>query len=403
MASRRAARGVAAAAIAATLGVTAFGTSAYGSEGATRAAAATKSPILIWQSASYSNPIEPLTDLGVGAAAAVKGIDASGGINGHPLKLTTCDTGFSANAEIRCAKREVASKAVADIQGAMLFDAGWSILTKAKMAAIGVVADTPADFNNPIMFPFVAPSFGDGFALTTYMSRVLKQKKIAVVSVAPENTGAFPAAAAAAGKSGATISTTVTLSGTDLTPEIFAVRSSGADGIVLVAPPSLAAQFLVSAKANGLNLPTIGTTFSAAQRAALGANATGFYEAGAVLPPEEVASASGKLYLKDLKAYSSSAKPDVFNQDGWLAVMMFAEVARKQSTVTRASTLAAWRKAKNVDGLGMLHDYSATPPFKGFGGQYPRLFNTYYYVSQIKSGGGLHLLTPEPLNLLAGS
>src|SRR5580698_6228563 len=62
------------------------------------------------QSSAYNQP-----DAKTGLDAAISAVNAAGGVSGHPLKLDFCDTQYTVNGELACARQMVTDKVSAVI------------------------------------------------------------------------------------------------------------------------------------------------------------------------------------------------------------------------------------------------------------------------------------------------
>ena len=85
--------------------------------------------------------------------AAVKQVNASGGINGHPINLSICDDQSNPNVAATCAQQAVANNDVAVLGIANVEDVTMlPILQHAGIAFIGQDESTPLDATTPISF-----------------------------------------------------------------------------------------------------------------------------------------------------------------------------------------------------------------------------------------------------------
>src|SRR6202035_5600264 len=83
-------------------------------------------------------------------------IDAAGGINGHQVKLDFCDTQYSVNGEINCARQMVTDHVVAVINPDFLADQTgepYKILAQAGIPIVGDSGLSPAGMASPNSFP----------------------------------------------------------------------------------------------------------------------------------------------------------------------------------------------------------------------------------------------------------
>ena len=108
------------------------------------ASAGSKSPILIGGMAPLNAVVE-LPQIKFGEEAAVDSINASGGIDGHRLKIVVCDTQLTAAGELSCTRELIADKVVAVVDPAVFIDqsgAEIDLLQKAKIAYFGGGGDS---------------------------------------------------------------------------------------------------------------------------------------------------------------------------------------------------------------------------------------------------------------------
>ena len=120
-----------------------------------------------------------------------------GGVNGHPLKLTTCISDASAPASANCAREMVSDKVVAVTAGVDFGSAGsLPVLQAAKIPYVGGEPILPPELTNAVSYSFVGGSVGAFPGQAYYIAKVLKAKKVAIL------TTANPAGEAAAGTYG---------------------------------------------------------------------------------------------------------------------------------------------------------------------------------------------------------
>ena len=129
------------------------------------ASAATGTPIAlsafgVLQSAALSFP-----ELKAGAEAAIKSVNASGGVKGHPLTLDFCNDKGDPTQSAQCARQIVASQAVANV-ASLTFGAAQAvpILQAASIADIAPEAIAPIEYTNPDVFLIDPGAFGVYYA-----------------------------------------------------------------------------------------------------------------------------------------------------------------------------------------------------------------------------------------------
>ena len=100
-------------------------------------------------------------DQAKGAIAAAKEITANGGIDGHPVDVTECDTKNDPNTAADCGRQAVSDK-VAAVVGQFSVQSGefMPLLVQNKIASIGLNPATASDFTSLASFPITggAPS-----------------------------------------------------------------------------------------------------------------------------------------------------------------------------------------------------------------------------------------------------
>ncbi|MEV6013410.1 ABC transporter substrate-binding protein [Streptomyces sp. NPDC051976] len=118
--------------------------------------AATGSPIKLGFLNQGSGPLA-FPDFAAGGVAAVKKINATGGINGHVIELVTCSTDGSLAASVRCADQFVGDHVAAVVEGIDLSsDSTLPMLTYAGIPLIGHAQFGIDQTNSPDTFFFGA-------------------------------------------------------------------------------------------------------------------------------------------------------------------------------------------------------------------------------------------------------
>jgi len=366
------------------------------------ASGATRAPIPITTIVDLSGPAvgSSFKTSVNGATAAVQAVNAAGGINGRPLKLTVCDSKTDPNAGAQCA-RDAAKSNAAAVVGQLQLGGATATLQREGIASVGSVPLNPEDFKAKTAFPFSAGNIGTR-GLAGILVNQAKAKRIGVAITA------IPGADLAAnliktymqtrGLSVANV-TSVPPGAADLTP-LVAAAARGADAIAVVLSPADTLRFVQTARQNGVKLPMSAYAMAAQEVQKIGSAAEGLYEAFPIRP----LSAGGtgvKQFTAEMKKYQPKANRDFFAVNGWLAVHMFADVAKKLKTVNKASVLKAMSSSRNLDGYGFIPAMSPAVPFKGLGGNFPRLFNRSAFYVQWRSGKE-KLLTPTAQLVING-
>lgn len=376
--------------------LTAGGCSSSGSSSATNAASAptstsaskaTGSPIYLSLIADIDDPAAGMSPKfgrpDLGAQAAIKAVNAAGGVNGHPLVLSVCDPKGNGNIANSCAQAAVASKSVADVGGSNASGTPVEIMNKAGLAMIGRLGGDPDEYSFPTVFPYFGPGPALSFGVVYAAAKFAHATKIAVMSTPPISDLYYGFAKTAAKAEGLTITETINVTpGSDLTAAVLKARSDGAQAIAVVSP--IADQVIVAARQNGVTLP-ITTSLEPYQVQSIGGAGNGVYVVDTTQLP--TTSQPGIVQMNnELDAYQSGIPRSSFTFGGWLSVHMFADVAKKLKTVTRQSVLAAFQHLTNQYAYDLIPPYTTTTRYTGLGGTYPDVYNESLYLQQIENG-----------------
>ncbi len=334
------------------------------------------------------------------ALAAIKAINRAGGVHGHPLKLTVCDSKGDGNIANACANAAVKNGSVADVGGFSFVGTPAEILNAGGVAMIGRSPGfTPGEFALPAMFPFFAVG-ETGMSDAVYAAvKFTHAKKIALISTPPADSLYFATGKAEAQALGATVTTTVDAApGSDLTSTVLAAQNSGAQVIAAVTP--IVDQVIVAARQNGVTLPIV-SSLQPSQVHSIGSAGNGVWS----IEPYQLPTASApglKQMNKELNAYQSTGIPrTVFTLPGWLAVHMFADVANKLKVVNRKTVLHAFQHLKNQYAYGLIPPYTTATKFKGLGGIAPDIYSPWVYIQQDENGKLVERNGGNPFNPFA--
>lgn len=213
------------------------GTSSAASGDASSAAAATGSPIKVGLICSCSGPYGAnLTAAGDVAKAWVKSVNATGGIQGHPIDLTYVDDQSNPGTSVTVAQ-QVISKKVAVILDDSYLDATWSkAAAAAKIPVVGGVFNLADYISNPYFYPTgqTDDSIADSVAAIAKQSGA---KKIAsfYCAEAPTCAQVGDLVKAAGSKAGVpqVYSASVAATGANYTAQCLAAKQAGADAIFM--------------------------------------------------------------------------------------------------------------------------------------------------------------------------
>jgi ABC-type branched-subunit amino acid transport system substrate-binding protein len=344
------------------------GTTASGSS-ASPAAAAAGSPIGLAYLTEFSSQGSS-GDGYTGVQAAIKYINAHGGVKGHPLIATECTDNDDPNLAAACATKAasnpqiIATAGQTTLQGAVVDP----ILQHAGLPAIAANTFVSADFTSPDMLHARKVSFvyvqspAAATEVSLIDSTVLTPRKLppmTAVGVSP-TTGDMSAAVAKA-----------------------SLGSPGA--IIMYAGQAQANSFVKAARQQGVTTPILIAasleSASAVEQQLSGGQNLYFYT---------WFNHSGPFYDAFASQWQAAgnqlANADDIAINGWLAVTMFADVARTLPAITRASVMQAFSRLSGYTTGGLLPPLSYTKPGTALGGQAPRVINPTMGLSQYQNG-----------------
>jgi ABC-type branched-subunit amino acid transport system substrate-binding protein len=350
--------------------------------------ALTGTPITV-QVITELTSVNPAPEDVAGAQAAAAAVNASGGINGHPLKVTVCDAGdgSSVTQAVNCARGLVSSGALAEV-GDFEIDQDQvnTILNAAKIANVGPQPNGQSVLSSPNSFPLAG---SEGAAIGIPLADA-GAKKIQVAYVnSPQAAAALPFTKAVLGVSRPGTSVLggipIDITTTDLTP--FVTKGASGDGVALAVIPAQLASWLTVAKGGSYSqkLAVSGSSLLPSELKALGSKADGLLvDSG--LPLVTSSEAGIVRYRQEMAKYAPNQAEDTISLDGWVDTWAFAQVARTiKGDVTRASVMSAFGSLTNFNVFGLLPaGFSTTKDF-AFPGL-SRLFNQYTVEGVVKNG-----------------
>jgi ABC-type branched-subunit amino acid transport system substrate-binding protein len=325
-----------------------------------------------------------------GIQAAIRYVNAHGGIKGRPLAAQECIDNGDPNLAAACATNAannpgiIASVGHGTLQGAVVDP----VFQHAGLPAVGAAAFVPADFTSPVFFTTEIGGLG-GLGAVAAAADLLHAKKIGFVY------DQSPAAATEVALLNSVVLaprhlppvTAVGVSSTtgDMSAAVAAADQGSPGAIVMYTAQAQANSFVKAARQQGVTTPIIifaSLETPAAVQQQLG-SAQNLYFCTSFRR-------SGPFYDAFVSQWqaagNSPSLADEFAINGWLSVTMFAQVARTLPTVTRASVLAAFSKLSNYSTGGMLPPLSYDKPATVLGGKAPRIVNPTMGLAQYQNG-----------------
>jgi len=326
----------------------------------------------------------------VGAQAALKYINAHGGVNGRPLSIQECVDNDDPNLAAACAANVAGNPSVIAAVGQVTLQGSVvdPVFQHAGLPAVGGFAAVSADFTSPVVF---TPSIGglSGLGAVAAVTDLLHGKKISFVYQQS------PAAATEVALIDSVVLTPrhlppmnavgVAATAGDLSAAVAKAVSNSPDAIVLFTGQPQVASFVKAARQQGVTTPMVisaGTESPAAVQQQIGGGQNLYFDT--------FFNHSGAFYDAFLSQWqadgNSPSLADDFAINGWLAATMFADVARTVPTVTRAAVLAAYGKLSNFSTDGLTPPLSFDKSGTALGGQAPRIINPTIGLSQYQNG-----------------
>lgn len=293
------------------------------------------------------------------ATAAVKSINAAGGLGGHEIKLINCNDGNDPNSAAACARQAVEKKAAAVVGGFSTNGATIApVLEKAKIPWIAPVAFSANELGDQGMYPIL--SGATAFAALGEKAAADGCSSIDTVLYDTPATGHALELINAGVKAGGGQKTTDTKVPTTTTDFNSVARSASKADCAIVGLPT--DQMVAVAKASqSLGLKTKFYLLSGAL------NATALKGAGGAL---EGAVSAQNFPVESDKAWSAAKASDghvdwsaPYNMNTWAGYQVLSDVVAGASDVTAATVTSALDAATAEDAKGLVAPIDFTKPF----------------------------------------
>lgn len=359
----------------------------------------------------FESPVLSLIDQVVAAEAAVTAFNERGGIAGHCMEITTCDTGLDPNGEIDCAREFVEGGVVATVHDTTAANPTGVIETTepAGLPRIGISPGSE-EMGAANSYPIGAGGVGTTFMMPAQLARD-GHTEIAMIHV---DTPPIQALAGLlepmldAYGAELTAKIPVPQGTTDYNQFILAAQDSGATGVMLPLGEAEAVQVIRAAEQLGsdLEFATSLGTFGQADVEDLGSFADQVLF-NSELPPVTASldrwpilgdviidlSASGETELEREQIKSSSFR-------SWLAVYALDQVVEQfgdPDDVSREAITEAFEAASDVEMFGLI---PAWTPRGGSGeGIFGAVSNPWYYQVTFDTDAGEFVVGDELLHV----
>jgi ABC-type branched-subunit amino acid transport system substrate-binding protein len=335
-----------------------------------------------------------------GIVAAVKAINAAGGVDGHPLQYQACIENNDVNQATACAQKGISNSSVLSFVdvGSSYGNAFVPLMVKAGIANLGDLPSTAADNTSPITFPLYGGGFNTIVAAVAD-ANLLHETRIGVPYIGvPAGAQLSPfIGLMVKGKATVVGSESIPPTATDYTSyaatEIAAKPGMVVDGLTA----DMYTKFIQAVRQQGdsnMKFQISAGVFDAAQVKSLFPGDNNIY-----LVNEFDHSAPGyQHFLSDVNTYNpsySNRNDSVLS--GWIGVEAFAQIlkaliAEGKTNPTRADIVSYLNKQTDFDVQGLTDGINFTKPNPTLGGSIRRIFNDRVWLAKAVNG------TEQPLN-----
>ncbi len=369
----------------------------------------TGDPIKIGQIAPTGTSFYNAPDSIAVAKAAVRGVNARGGIGGRPLELVYCNDEGDPNKATACARKMVSEKVVATVRSITIAGGAQvsAILQAAGIPDIGRGALIPAEFaaanayllDGGVAFPYAA-------VLRRFADKGGKKVFFAVTESASADA-TLSTLTGLAGKLGLTVAGTRKLAPNtaDYAPFVADIDRSGAEAALLAFPQQVIVQTVRAADQAGLKVDWLlnGGGITQADLTALPpaqtermSVATNTMPLSAAGGNEAVARMRSDIeeYFKTGDAAADPAKLFATSLTAWAAVNVLPTLLKDEKKVDAATVRTALDAAKDLP-LGISVPWTPSRPGPK---NFSRVSHPYVYLNTVKNGE-ITLAEPEPVDV----
>jgi branched-chain amino acid transport system substrate-binding protein len=373
---------------------------------ATQSTPLTKSPVLVGLQTSFGNPVDSHPYTLPVAEAAVRAVNANGGLSGHPVKLVSCNDQASTGQAMSCARTLVADHIAACVGCHSLYDnLVQPILGQAKIPMIAQQAISAQTFNGSNMYQPQGGAIIADQAMIGYAHSKGGKLGIAFADV-PAGQGfeqLLEATLKAAGGSGFSTKVPVPPTTSDFSSLAALAVGGGTTKLVMALDNAQYVPLMKAIAGGGAGISDYYTLNLNSQSYvnSLGPLADNLI-VGASFPP--LSSPLMAPFVHDMKTYGGPPLDNIVVENDslpWVALQVLAKISKGMNTINAATISAALDKAKDINIGPMLPPWTPSNPGpKGFS----RISNPYAWIEGYKNGTTV-LLVNQPVsvsNALAG-
>ena len=349
---------------------------------------ASKSPIVLVQVTDQGGISTDQSFLLDGAKAAAKAINKAGGVDGHPIKMVTCDAAADPNKAEACGRKAVEDKVVSFVGN--LSGVADKIVPIASPAGIPTVAPFAVSFpelTDPSSFPITGAALASvpGSAAQLADSGAKKIYNVYLDVPAGAFTGTLidlalkPRGLKLAG------STAMPSAAPDLTSYVQSAIDGGTDAIMLNTTAEDSARFIVAARQAGFKgkISVTSAVITPSFFKELGKQANGLYVANLTRPGTQVKVPAVRQLLKEFKAYKPGIAVNDSSAQAWAGVHLIADALTGAATLDGKTLQSALNQDKEWD-LGIAPAVNFTKPVPVSLVPGARVFNLAVLYGQVK-------------------
>jgi len=323
---------------------------------------------------------------GVGFRAAVKAINAKGGVDGHKINGVVCDDQVNATAASNCAHSAVSAGAAAVIEDGQEIVTVDPIIIAAKIPLLELPLANE-QLIEPNLYEIALGAAGSNSGSAVVQHQIFKATKNVYAGInVPAALASIPAwnatFKARGWPQGQVVLTPPGIP--DAAPYAAKILQGGTQSVAMATDNSDIDKLTVAIRQDGSKIPLVRSalTTNAGDIKTLGQYGKDTYVLSSFLSPNDTSNAAVKNYVTQMNAISPSASKDDGSEGSWTNVYLFAEAAKLASSMTPAGIIAALNT--HTFKLGLLPAVQFSKPVAGCG--YARCFNDFGTLQKVSSG-----------------
>jgi ABC-type branched-subunit amino acid transport system substrate-binding protein len=349
------------------------------------------SPITIGGAVPINSSVYNQPDAKTGLDAAIASINAAGGVNGHPLKLDFCDTEYTVNGELRCARQLASDKVSAVVNPYFLADQSGAEITTLAQAGIPIFGSqglSPAELNSPDVFPLSSGLPGWAYGAAAQMLGAGATKISVLIDTNPGSAFSATLVTAAIKSAGKSATTVTGDPNSDPTFAAAAAKATkgGVNGVILTPSPLNLPKMITALRQSGYTgkIGSLSVIMPPAVVKALGSAGEGVLADSQVALTSDSSNTGVQKYTADMAKYGKNTITDssLFN---WSAVELFAKAiagATSFDAKSIVSTLNGVSTPIDIGTVGPWKTSGVTSPLKDFS----RILNPTVSYGVVKNG-----------------